>query len=118
MKKLKELDASLITNKELKETIESIGWKTFISEIKKGFEQSSAGDVVVPAKVYVNTEVSDMRCMPAYLPKYNNKYCSVKIVSTAPGNKKLGLPTVFGEYLLRDSETQQFEHLVLYTHNY
>ncbi|MEA3488182.1 MAG: ornithine cyclodeaminase family protein [Euryarchaeota archaeon] len=107
MNKIKELDAAFITNTDLKETLERIGWRTFISAIKTGFEQSSAGDVVAPAKVYVNTEVSDMRCMPAYLPKYNNKYCGVKIVSTAPENKKLGLPTVFGEYLLRDSETQQ-----------
>ena len=112
MKKIKELDASLITNEELKETIESIGWKTFISEIKKGFEQSSAGDVVVPAKVYVNTEVSDMRCMPAYLPKYNPRYCGVKIVSVAPDNKKLGLPTVLGEYLLRDAETQSLKAIM------
>jgi alanine dehydrogenase len=112
MKKLKELDASLITNEELKETIESIGWKTFISEIKKGFEQSSSGDVVVPAKVYVNTEVSDMRCMPAYLPKYNPRYCGVKIVSVAPENKKLGLPTVLGEYLLRDAETQSLKAIM------
>ncbi len=42
-----------------------------------------------------------MRCMPAYLPKYNLKYCGVKIVSVAPANKKRGLPTVLGEYLLR-----------------
>jgi alanine dehydrogenase len=112
MKKIKELDASLITNEELKETIESIGWKTFISEIRKGFEQSSAGDVVVPAKVYVNTEVSDMRCMPAYLPKYNPLYCGVKIVSVAPDNKKLGLPTVLGEYLLRDAETQSLKAIM------
>ena len=71
MKKLKELNAFLITNEELKETLENIGWKTFISEIKRGFEQSALGQVVVPAKVYVDTGGSDMRCMPAYLPRYN-----------------------------------------------
>jgi len=107
MKKLKELNAVIITNEELKETLENIGWKTFISEIRRGFEQSALGQVVVPAKVYVDTGVSDMRCMPAYLPRYNPKYCGVKIVSVAPSNKKLGLPTVLGEYLLRDAETQQ-----------
>jgi len=107
MKKIKELDAFLITDEELKETTEGMGWKLFISEIKRGFEQCSSGQIIVPKKVYVNTEVSDMRCMPAYLPKYNPNYCGVKIVSAAPENKKLGLPTVLGEYLLRDAETQQ-----------
>ncbi len=107
MKKIKELNAFLITNGELKETIENIGWKTFISEIKRGFEQSSLGQITVPEKVFIDTGVSDMRCMPAYLPKYNHNYCGVKIVSAAPANKKLGLPTVLGEYLLRDAETQR-----------
>lgn len=107
MKKLKELNAFIITNEELKETLENMGWRAFISEIKRGFEQSALGQVVVPAKVYVDTGGSDMRCMPAYLPRYNPDYCGVKIVTTAPANKKLGLPTVLGEYLLRDSETQQ-----------
>jgi len=107
MKRIEELDAFLITNEELKETIEEIGWKTFITEIKSGFEHSSLGYSIAPEKVYVDTEVTDMRCMPAYLPKYNPHYCGVKIVSVAPENKRLGLPTVLGEYLLRDAETQQ-----------
>lgn len=107
MKKIEELDAFLITDEELKETIESIGWRTFISEIRRGFEQSSSGQISVPEKLLIDTGVSDMRCMPAYLPKYNPHYCGVKIVTTAPENKKLGLPTVLGEYLLRDAETQQ-----------
>ena len=71
MKKIKELDALLVTNEELKETIESIGWKTFIFEIKRGFEQSALGQAVVPEKVYADIGVSDMSCMPAYLPRYN-----------------------------------------------
>ncbi len=112
MKKIKELDAFLITDEELKETVESIGWKTFISEIKKGFEQSSSGQIAVPEKVLIDTGVSDMRCMPAYLPKYNPNYCGVKIVTTAPENKKLGLPTVLGEYLLRDAETQRLVAII------
>jgi len=107
MKKIEELNAFLITNEELKETIEDIGWKFFISEIKKGFEHSSLGYSIAPEKVYVDTGVSDMRSMPAYLPKYNPKYCGVKIVSVAPDNPKRGLPSVLGEYLLRDAETQE-----------
>jgi alanine dehydrogenase len=107
MRRIEELDTFLITNKELKETIEEIGWKAFIAEIKRGFEHSSLGHSIAPPKVYVYTEVSDMRCMPAYLPKYNPHYCGVKIVSVAPANKRLGVPTVLGEYLLRDAKTQQ-----------
>lgn len=107
MKKIEELNAFLITNEELKEAIEAIGWKFFISEIQKGFEHSSLGYSMVPCKVYIYTEVSDMRCMPAYLPKYNRDYCGVKIISVAPENPKHGLPSVLGEYLLRDAETQE-----------
>ncbi|NQE04549.1 Alanine dehydrogenase [ANME-1 cluster archaeon GoMg1] len=107
MEKINELNAFLVTNEELKETIESIGWKAFIAEIRRGFEQSSSGQTIVPEKVCVDTGVSDMRCMPAYLPEYNRNYCGVKIVITAPGNKKRGLPMVLGEYLLRNAETQQ-----------
>ncbi len=107
MRKIEELDAFLITNEELKETIEAIGWKAFIAEIKRGFEHSSLGYSIAPEKVYIYTGVSDMRCMPAYLPKYNPHYCGVKIVSVAPENKKIGIPTVLGEYLLRDAKTQQ-----------
>jgi alanine dehydrogenase len=107
MKKIEELNAFLVTNDELKEAIEAIGWQVFISEIQKGFEHSSLGYNMVPCKVYIYTEVSDMRCMPAYLPKYNRAYCGVKIISVAPENPKRGLPSVLGEYLLRDAETQE-----------
>ncbi|HDS45897.1 MAG TPA: ornithine cyclodeaminase family protein [Methanomicrobia archaeon] len=106
MKRLEELDAFLITNDELRATIEAIGWRDFIAEIQKGFEQTALGYSVTPPKVYVNTDVSDMRCMPSYLPKYNPRYCGVKIVCVAPENAKIGVPTVLGEYLLRDAETQ------------
>ena len=107
MKRIEELDAVLITNEELKATLEAIGWEAFIAEIRKGFEHSSLGYSVTPPKVYVNTAVSDMRCMPSYLPRYSPRYCGVKIVSVAPLNRKRGLPCVLGEYLLRDAETQQ-----------
>jgi alanine dehydrogenase len=107
MEKINKLGAFFITNEELRETLEGIGWPGFISEIRKGFEQSSLGQAQVPEKVYINTEVSDMRCMPAYMPKYSPAYCGVKIVSVAPENRKLGIPTVLGEYLLRDARTQQ-----------
>jgi hypothetical protein len=71
MKRIEELNAVLITNAELKAAIEAIGWRNFIAEIQKGFVQSSLGYSVTPPKVYITTAVSDMRCMPSYLPKYN-----------------------------------------------
>jgi alanine dehydrogenase len=95
MRRLAELNACLITNAELR------------AEIRKGFEQSSLGYSITPPKVYVDTGVSDMRCMPSYLPHYDPRYCGVKIVSVAPQNRTRGLPCVLGEYLLRDAETQQ-----------
>jgi len=101
-----EFGAFLVTNEEVKEIIENIGWKNFISEIRKGFEYTSL-DGGIPEKVYIYTKWSDMRCMPAYLPKYNENYCGVKIISVAPENIKLNIPTVIGEYLLRDARTQR-----------
>ncbi len=58
MKKIEELNAFLITNDELKEAIEAIGWRVFISEIQKGFEQSSLGYSMVPCKVYMRGEIA------------------------------------------------------------
>jgi len=49
-----------------------------------------------------------MRCMPAYLTEYKGgKYCGVKVVCVAPKNIGKGIPTVIGEYILRDAETQK-----------
>jgi hypothetical protein len=61
MKRIKELGAFLITNEELKATIEAIGWQAFIAEVRKGFERSSLGYSVTPPKMYVNTDVSMRR---------------------------------------------------------
>jgi ornithine cyclodeaminase/alanine dehydrogenase-like protein (mu-crystallin family) len=107
MKEIKELKAFAISNEEIKDVLEDIGWKRLISEIKKGFLLGSQGKNIVPPKVYIHTEVSDMRCMPAYLPEYNQNYCGVKIISAAPENRKIGIPTVLGEYLLRNAKTQE-----------
>ena len=107
MKEIKELKAFAISNEEIKDVLEDIGWKRLISEIKKGFLLGSQGKNIVPPKVYIHTEVSDMRCMPAYLPGYNKNYCGVKIISAAPENRKIGISTVLGEYLLRNAKTQE-----------
>ncbi|MDY6862397.1 MAG: ornithine cyclodeaminase family protein [Thermodesulfobacteriota bacterium] len=107
MRKVKELDAFVLSNKEIREVLLDIGWPGLISEIKKGFLLGSQGENIVPPKVYIHTEVSDMRCMPAYLPGYNKRYCGVKIISAAPKNSKFGLQTVLGEYILRNAETQE-----------
>ena len=93
MKKIKELNAFVLSNDEIESTLRDIGWERLISEIKKGFLLSSQGKNIVPPKVYIHTDKSDMRCMPAYLPAYNKKYCGVKIIScllyTSPSPRDL-----------------------------
>jgi len=109
MKIVDELGVPIFTNEDVRRVIERIEWKKYIEEIKLGFEHSAAGKADIPHKIYVNTLFdSDMRCMPAYLTEYKDgKYCGVKIVSVAPNNRSKQLPTVLGEYILRDAETQQ-----------
>lgn len=108
MKAVEEL-GTVFTNEDVQKVIEKIGWEKYIKEIKLGFKHSAAGKADIPHKIYVNTPFgSDMRCMPAYLTEYKGgKYCGVKIVSVAPKNRTKQLPTVIGEYVLRDAETQQ-----------
>ena len=109
MKIVDELGVPVFTNDDVRVAVERIGWKKFIEEVKKGFEQSAAGKVDAPHKTYVNTPFdSDMRCMPAYLAEYSSgKYAGVKIVCVVPRNSTRHLPTVIGEYVLRDAETMQ-----------
>jgi alanine dehydrogenase len=109
MKIIDGIGVPLFTNDDVREIIEKLGWKKYINEIRKGFEQSAAGKSDIPQKIYVNTPFeSDMRCMPAYLTEYKGgKYCGVKIVCVAPRNTDKNLPTVIGEYSLRDAETQK-----------
>lgn len=103
------LDVPVFTNDDVHIVIQRIGWSKFIEEIRKGFEYRAAGKADVPRKIYVNTPFdSDMRCMPAYLTEYRNgKYVGVKIICVVPKNPTRNLPTVIGEYFLRDAVTMQ-----------
>jgi len=99
----------VFTNDDVAKAVKKIGWKKCIEEIKTGFKQAAAGKADIPHKIYVNTPFgSDLRCMPACLTKYKNgKYAGVKIICVAPKNPQKHLPTVVGEYILRDAETMQ-----------
>lgn len=109
MRVVEELGVPVFTNDDVRSVINKIGWEDYIKEIRKGFEHSAAGKSDIPHKIYVNTPFeSDMRCMPAYLTEYKGgKYCGVKIVCVAPRNRDKKIPTVIGEYSLRDAETQK-----------
>lgn len=109
MEIIEELGVPIFTNDDVRVALERIGWKKFIEEIRKGFEQSAVGKADTPPKTYINTHFnSDMRCMPAYLTEYKGgKYAGVKIVCVVPINPSRNLPTVIGEYFLRDAETMQ-----------
>lgn len=109
MEEIKELGVPVFTNRDVCSAIEKIGWEKYIEEIRKGFKHSATGKAEIPHKIYVNTPFdSDMRCMPAYLTEYEGgKYVGVKIVSVAPKNRMRQLPTVLGEYILREAETMR-----------
>ena len=96
-----------ISNEEVNRILSEIGWKALIDAIEYGFVADAKGEVEAPAKIYLNTPWSDMRCMPAYMPTYDPDLCGVKIVCVAPDNPKKGLPTTTGVYLLMDAHTQE-----------
>ena len=96
-----------ISNEEINQILGEIGWKTLIDTIEEGFKADARGEVEAPAKIYLDTPWSDMRCMPAYMPTYDPDLCGVKIVCVAPDNPKKGLPTTTGVYLLMDAHTQE-----------
>ena len=96
-----------ISNEEVNRILSEIGWKALIDAIEYGFVADAKGEVEAPAKIYLNTPWSDMRCMPAYMPTYDPDLCGVKIVCVAPDNPKKGLPTTTGVYLLMDAHTEE-----------
>ena len=71
-----------------------------ISEIENTFRLYGDGKTVMPAKVYMNFEKGDIRCMPSYIPSL--KMGGVKIVNVHPGNK--GMPAVMATTTLIDPE--------------
>ena len=109
MEIIKGLGVPFFSNDDVRAVVEKAGWKSFIAEIRKGFEQNASGKADVPHKIYVNTPFnSDMRCMPAYLREYKGgRYAGVKIICVVPANIQRQLPAVIGEYVLRDAETMK-----------
>ena len=71
-----------------------------VSAIENTFKLYGEGKTVMPAKVYMNFEKGDIRCMPSYIPSL--KMGGVKIVNVHPGNA--GIPAVMATITLIDPE--------------
>jgi alanine dehydrogenase len=75
-----------------------------IDRTREAFLRHNAGEWVMPAKVYLESQPhGDFRAMPAL----GDGLAVLKWISSFPGNPARGLPTVIGTLLVSDAETSQ-----------
>ena len=72
-----------------------------VEAVEAAFRAYGEGKAQMPAKMYLDFEKGDLRCMPAYIPEIG--FASVKNVNVHPGNDDL--PTVMATVTLLDPET-------------
>lgn len=104
--KLKRIDelhgAIVLSEKEIKQILEEIGWRRIIDAIAETFTEEAKGNTVSPPKVIINMldYNNDFRIMPSRMLKYPD-YCGSKIVGACIDNpSKYNLPLVMGLYTL------------------
>jgi alanine dehydrogenase len=73
-----------------------------IQLMRRGFGALSSGRAMVPLRSRVDLECGDAHLMPASM---DGTGLCVKIVTTYPGNRELGLPVVQGMLLVFDPQT-------------
>jgi ornithine cyclodeaminase/alanine dehydrogenase-like protein (mu-crystallin family) len=75
-----------------------------IDRTREAFLRHNAGEWVMPAKVYLESQPhGDFRAMPAL----GDGLAVLKWISSFPGNPARGLPTVIGTLLVSDAETSR-----------
>jgi alanine dehydrogenase len=80
-----------------------------VEAVRDAFIAHFRGDWTMPPKVYVtNYPAGDFRAMPAL----GNGHALLKWVTSFPGNRARGLPTVSGVVLLSDAETGELKALL------
>ena len=80
-----------------------------IDRVRLAFERFTAGDWVMPAKVYLDSPPNgDFRAMPAR----GEGFAALKWVTSFPSNSARGLPVVTGALLLSDAESGQLRAII------
>ena len=75
-----------------------------ITHVREAFLRFHAGDWLMPAKVYLQSPpYGDFRAMPAL----GDGFAVLKWITSFPGNRQRGLPTVSGVICLSDATTGQ-----------
>lgn len=109
MKTLEEVYGTrVISNEEILEHLNMIGWSKVIEEIAETFIEEAYNRVVSPPKTIISfpESNSDFRVMPSFMQKYPH-LCGVKIIGACADNpRKHGLPLAVGTYMLNDTRTQ------------
>ena len=97
----------MLSNKQVKKTLDKIGWKAIIEAVEETFIEEAKGNTESPAKIIMHLEgtLNDYRVMPSRMYKY--PYCGTKIIAACGDNPKVGLPLARGVYLLNENEHQE-----------
>ena len=95
---MKKLSTYLIKKSEIEKVF---NLKDAILTVEKVFRLYAKGETQMPAKIYLDFQKGDLRCMPAYIPPL--KAAGLKVVNVHPNNKIL--PTVMALIILVDPNT-------------
>lgn len=95
---MKNLSTYLIKKSEIEKIFDL---KNAISVVEKVLKLYAENKTQMPAKIYLDFEKGDFRCMPAYIPSL--KVGGLKVVNVHPNNKTL--PTVMALIILLDPDT-------------
>src|SRR5437660_2429535 len=83
---------------------EAVSPERALAAVRDAFVSHARGEWTMPPKVYVtNYPAGDFRAMPAL----GGGHALLKWVTSFPGNRARGLPTVTGVVLVSDAETGQ-----------
>jgi alanine dehydrogenase len=99
----------VVSEDEIKEFLEELGWEKIIDAIADTFIEEAHGNVLSPPKSIMTFEecYNDYRMMPSYMAKYPD-YCGTKLISACNQNpEKYGLPLAMGVYLMNNRWTQE-----------
>jgi len=81
-----------------------VDMRSAIRTVRAAFREMARRNVRMPPKVYLPLpHRSDVRAMPAYLPRPGA--CGVKWVNVHPRNRRRGLPTVMAVIVMNDPRT-------------
>jgi alanine dehydrogenase len=83
------------------EVLSAINMREALAAVEQAFRLHGLKQVQMPAKVYLDLPLGDLRAMPAYAPVLG--YASIKNINMHPGNRLV--PSIIGTLTLFDAET-------------